>query len=337
MMLRNIAKSAIGAGVVVAMTVATLSGCGSDRTNSSTQGAVNSEDQAEKRAAGEKRPTVYASFYPIEEALRAVGGEDFTVVSLTPVGVSPHEIELRPETLEGLEKASAVFFLGRGFQPSVEKAIGALPASVQRVDLLSKANMRLVDPAVAGVEGEVDGEVLVGNTDPHVWVDPVRFSEMVGEITDMLKVLEPKNAAAITARSVAYRATIDALDGAFRSGLSSCASTAIVTSHRAFGYLANRYGLEQLPIAGISPEAEPNPKSIEAVANLAKAKDVTVIFFESLVPKKLSETVASEIGATTSALDPIEGLTAEAAAAGSNYVSIQQDNLSALRAGLRCR
>jgi zinc transport system substrate-binding protein len=110
-----------------------------------------------------------------------------------------------------------------------------------------------------------------------------------------------------------------------------------VTSHRAFGYLANRYGLVQLPIAGISPEEEPNPKSIEAVANLAKAKGVTVIFFESLVPKKLSETVANEIGATTSALDPIEGLTAEAAAAGSNYVSIQQDNLSALRAGLRCR
>jgi zinc transport system substrate-binding protein len=206
MMLRNIGKSASGAGVVVTMIVVNLSGCGSRGADSSTQGA-----------AGEKRPTGYASFYPIEEAVRAVGGEDFTVVSLTPVGASPHEIELRPETLEGLEKASAVFFLGKGFQPSVEKAVGALPTSVQRVDLLIKANMRLVDPAVAGVEGEVDGEVLVGNTDPHVWVDPVRFSEMVGEITDMLKVLEPKKAAAITLRSVAYRATIDALDGAFRS------------------------------------------------------------------------------------------------------------------------
>ena len=319
-----------------------VSACGSDASDS-TDASVAASSSASTDAsapapavADGDRPVVYASFYPIEEAARAIGGDSVQVESLTPVGVSPHGVELSAEVLEGLENSAAVLYLGRGFQPAVEKAVASLPSSVVRVDMLADRQMLPIDAAVPGLEDDVDGEVLDGGVDPHVWVDPVRFAAMATDIEAAMVALVPADAAAITARAGAHRATIEALDGEFRSGLATCESKAIVTSHRAFGYLANRYGLEQLPIAGISPEEEPSPKSLEAVAVVAKAKGVRVIFFESLVPKELSETVAAEIGVTTDALDPIEGLTQDDLDAGGNYVKIQQNNLASLRKGLRC-
>jgi zinc transport system substrate-binding protein len=193
-----------------------------------------------------------------------------------------------------------------------------------------------VDPVVDGVVGETDGEVLDGNVDPHVWVEPGRFIEMVTVTAKAMQGADPDAAATFAANAQTYLAELRALDAEFTTGLAQCESKALVTSHRAFGYLTNRYGLKQLPIAGISPDEEPDPKSLEAVAKAAKAEGVKVIFFESLVPKKLADTVAKEIGATTDALNPIEGLTAEELAAGESYASIQRTNLGALRKGLRC-
>lgn len=327
--------SALHPAVLAVSAVLALSSCGSDAADTTTAPTASSDAALSAERVGEL-PVVYASFYPVEEAARAIGGDSVRVESLTPVGVSPHGVEMTANVLEGLEKSAAVLYLGRGFQPAIEKAVASLPGSVVRVDLLADSEMLPVDAAVPGVEGEVDGEVLEGDVDPHVWVDPVRFAAMTEDIEAALASLVPADAVGIAARAATYRATIEALDGTFRSGLATCESKAIVTSHRAFGYLANRYGLEQLPIAGISPDEEPSPKSLEAVAAVAKAKGVKVIFFESLVPKDLSETVAAEIGATTDALDPIEGLTQEDLDAGVNYVKIQEKNLASLRKGLRC-
>ena len=323
----------------VLLSVALLAGaCSSSGGNSATDTASSPDSVVAQPAPAESgaTPVVYASFYPLEEAARAIAGESVRIESITPVGVSPHGVELTATVLAGLETSAGVLYLGRGFQPGIEKALSSLPASVVRVDLLADTEMLPVDAPVAGVEGDIDGEVLAGDVDPHVWVDPVGFAEMTRGIETLLASLAPKDATAIAERADLYRLSLTALDDDFRTGLAKCESKAIVTSHRAFGYLANRYGLEQLPIAGISPDEEPSPKSLEAVAAAAKAKGVTVIFFESLVPKELSETVAAEIGATTDALNPIEGLTKEDLDAGTTYVSIQQKNLASLRKGLRC-
>ena len=328
--------SAIRPAVLALSLTLVVSACGSDAPDSTAVSAPASADALPTAGETGDRPVVYTSFYPVEEAARAIGGDSVRVESLTPVGVSPHAVEMSAEVLEGLENAAAVLYLGRGFQPAVEKAVASVPASVVRIDLLADGEMLPIDAPVPGVEGDIDGEVLDGGVDPHVWVDPVRFAAMTTDIEAAMASLVPADADAIATRANAYRATIEALDGEFRSGLAKCESKAIVTSHRAFGYLANRYGLEQLPIAGISPEEEPSPKSLEAVAAIAKEKGVKVIFFESLVPKALSETVAAEIGATTDALDPIEGLTQDDLDAGVNYVKIQQNNLASLRKGLRC-
>ena len=97
----------------------------------------------------------------------------------------------------------------------------------------------------------------------------------------------------------------------FEQGLASCTRREIVTSHAAFGYLAKRYGLRQIPLTGIAPEAEPTPRDLERLVRQVEASGATTVFFESLVSPKLAETVAREAGVATAVLNPVEGLTEE--------------------------
>jgi zinc transport system substrate-binding protein len=105
-----------------------------------------------------------------------------------------------------------------------------------------------------------------------------------------------------------------------------------VTSHTAFNYLAQRYGLTEVGITGISPEAEPSPQRLAEVAADARATGATTIFFETLVSPKVAETIAREVGARTAVLDPLEGLTEP----GSDYFSVMRANLAALTEALGC-
>ena len=164
--------------------------------------------------------------------------------------------------------------------------------------------------------------------DPHVWLDPIRYAEIaerIGEELDRRPEAER------------FAAKLRALDGEFRRGLSHCERHEIVTSHAAFGYLAERYGLEQVAITGIAPEAEPTPRELEDVVREVQAVGATTIFFETLVSPRLAETVAREVGAKTAVLDPLEGLTKQEVGAGEDYFSIMRENLAALRKALACR
>ena len=104
-----------------------------------------------------------------------------------------------------------------------------------------------------------------------------------------------------------------------------------------FGYLADRYGLEVIPIAGLAPEVEPTPRDLEEIAELVEDRGVTTVFVEPLLSPEIGETVAREAGVETAVLNPLEGLTEEELARGENYLSVMRANLEALRAGLGCR
>jgi zinc transport system substrate-binding protein len=130
------------------------------------------------------------------------------------------------------------------------------------------------------------------------------------------------------------RDELEQLDAQFRTGLRTCARHEIVTSHAAFGYLAERYGLRQIAISGLSPEAEPSPQRLADAARQAREHRVTTIFFETLVSPKVAETLAREVGARAEVLDPIEGLAPDATG---DYATVMRDNLDRLRTALGCR
>ena len=257
-------------------------------------------------SAGDGREDVVAGFYPLAFAAEEIGGRDVDVTNLTPAGSEPHDIELSVRDVEHVLDADLVLYLGGGFQPALEEAAGETHGKA--VDLL-------------------DG-LDVSDDDPHVWLDPVRYARMVEAIGRALR----KEAAG---RALAAR--VRALDAEYRSGLASCERRELVTSHAAFGYLAERYGLEQVSVTGLSPEAEASPRDLERVADLVRERGVTTVFAETLVSPELSETVARETGAKTAVLDPIEGLTKDDLTDGDDYFSVMRANLTAIREALGCR
>jgi len=279
---------------------------------------------------------VSAAFYPIAEAAQRVGGEAVDVTNLTPPGSGPHDLELTGAQAAELEKTNVVFYLSKGFQPAVEKASKELPPTVTRVDILTGIDLLPVGDQLEGTQGEVDGEELEGGKDPHVWVDPVLQITIATTVKDTLTKVDPGNKAVFEKNFATYKGELEALSGKFTKGLKICTSRVIVTSHRAFEYLAKRYDLRQIAIAGISPDEEPDPKTLQAVADAAKKENAKVIFFEDKLPANLAETVAREISATTDVLDPVETISEEELGKGTTYASIQEANLEALTKGLGC-
>ena len=279
---------------------------------------------------------VAVAFYPIEDIVRAVGGSAVSVVELVPPGESAHDYEPTPQQITNLQLADVVFYLGEGFQPNVEKAISTLPTRIRKVNLLANVPLIRVSDQLAGTEGTTAGEVLANGHDPHVWLAPANMKLMTGVVRSTLAALGGTDAAATAANATAYSDALDALDAQFSRGLARCRSNVIVTSHRAFGYLAAAYGLHQIAISGISPSEEPSAKTLEAVARAAKQHNVSTIFFEQNLPADLSHTIADEIGASTAVLDPVETLSRDQIDAHANYVSVMQQNLTALEKGLGC-
>ncbi|MGQ0623216.1 MAG: metal ABC transporter solute-binding protein, Zn/Mn family [Sporichthyaceae bacterium] len=279
---------------------------------------------------------VAAAFYPIAEAVGRVGGDRVAVQNLTPPGGGPHDLELNPRQVEELEKARAIFYLSGGFQPQVQQAASGMPAAARKVDILAGVSLLPVGEQLAGTQGEVDGEVLADGGDPHIWVDPLLQLGIATQARDVLVELDPAGTSTYDTNLAAYRSELEALNVDYRTGLQTCQSRVVVTSHRAFEYLARRYGLIQIAIAGLSPEDEPDPRSLAAIAEAAKREGVRTVYFEEQVPADFARTVAREIGAGTDALDPVETITAEDLAAGRTYSAVMRDNLAALRAGLGC-
>lgn len=275
---------------------------------------------------GDDRPRVVASFYPLAEAARRVGGERIAVTNLTAAGSEPHDLELTPADVDEIEDATVVLFFGQGFQPAVERA--ASRGGGTSVNVLS-ADFGLLRGSEAR-EGEQE-------LDPHVWLDPTLMRRIVERVRDVLSAADPANRGDYEAGAADYAAELDTLDAEYRQGLSQCDRKVIVTSHSAFGYLARRYGLAQDAIAGIDPETEPDPKRLAELTNKVKNEGITTIFTEALVSSKVSETLARETGAETAVLNPIEGLSEEEQHAGETYISVMRQNLDVLRRALGCR
>jgi zinc transport system substrate-binding protein len=269
--------------------------------------------------------SVVASFYPIAEAAERVGGAHVSVTNLTAPGVEPHDLELTPRDLQDVATADVVLYLGGGFQPSVQDAVGDATGLV--ADVASGLRTRSAPPA--GSEASL-------SADPHVWLDPVLYGRLVGEVLAALRTADPGDSRAFEANARAFEAQISALDADYRTGLSSCERDVIVTSHAAFGYLAARYGLRQEAISGLAPEAEPTPQRLAQLEDLVRRLGVTTIFTEELVSPKVADTLAAETGATTAVLNPLESLTPAESAAGQDYLSVMRSNLSKLEVALGC-
>lgn len=307
-------------------------------------------DGTSAAAAGEgSKLTVMASFYPLQYVTEQVGGDLVTVESLTPPGAEPHDLELSPAAVASLESAGAVVYLS-GFQPAVDDAIEqASPEHV--LDVSAQADLESGhSEAEHAAEGETEGahagdaeghaeesghageEKEHGGKDPHFWLDPLRLATAANAVADELGEADPDNAAAYKANAEALAGKLTALDSDLTEGLGTCENRTIVVSHEAYGYLANKYELEQVGIAGLEPDTEPSPARLAEIGEVVRNEGVTTIFTESLVNPKVAETLAEDLKIGTAVLDPLEGQ----ADGDADYEQVMRQNLQALRGALSC-
>lgn len=311
-------------------------------TNQTEKTAKNSE------IIPPEKITIVASFYPLAEFSRQVGDDYVDVKNITPPGVEPHDYEPSPQDIAILQNADVFIFNGAGQDIWAEKAAKTLEnKNIKIINMSEHFDLLKGEDGMQHIESENDENS--GNDknseehdedhfeyDPHLWLDPTIAAKEVEYIRDVLIKKDPEHTEAYSKNTEKYLAELSALDKEFKNGVSSCKLKTFITSHRAFGYLAKQYGLQQIAIAGISPEEEPTARQLAELSKLAKENDIKVVFFETLVSPDLAKTLAEEIGAESMVLNPIEGLTKEEINDGANYVSIMKENLNNLKAALQC-
>ncbi|MEU5948389.1 metal ABC transporter substrate-binding protein [Micromonospora sp. NPDC047465] len=287
-----------------------------------------------------QRVDVVAAFYPLQFVAERIGGDAVKVTNLAKPGAEPHDLELNPGQVGDVSQAELVVYL-KGFQPNVDEAVeqnaGERAFDVATVQPLRDAAADGHDhehegEGEAGATGEPHAEEEGGGKDPHLWLDPTRLATVGDRLAERLGKADPEHAADYTARAGALRAELEKLDGEFTAGLKTCQRREIVVSHTAFGYLTERYQLEQIGITGLSPENEPSPQRLAEVIEEAQKHKATTIFFETLVSPKVAQTIADQVGAKTAVLDPLEGLSTD----GGDYLSVMRTNLQTLRTALSC-
>ncbi|MFE4644526.1 metal ABC transporter solute-binding protein, Zn/Mn family [Streptomyces sp. NPDC056730] len=308
--------------------------------------ACSSSDAADKKSGD--RLAVTASFYPMQFLAERIGGDHVSVTTLTKPGVEPHDLELAPRQAAQLGEADVILYL-KGVQPAVDEAITQSGVK-NTVDATSLTTLEKHGTEVgghshdsghedghAGEEGHEEShpageEDALAGKDPHIWLDPVKYAEVAKGVGASLEKADPDNSAAYRKNTDALVKELGGLDTAFKQGLTGTTTKTFITTHAAFGYLAERYGLTQEAIAGIDPESEPSPARVKELRTIAEHDKVRTVFFETLASDKTAKTLAADSGLKTGVLDPLEGITDKSK--GDDYIEVMQSNLAALRTAL---
>ncbi|MFI0719755.1 metal ABC transporter substrate-binding protein [Streptomyces sp. NPDC021224] len=326
----NTSRRVIPAAALAAVAVLTVPALTACSGSSDTSGSGGDDP----KSGGKLQVT--ASFYPLEFLAERIGGSYVHVTDLTKPGVEPHDLELAPKQIAALTKADVIISL-HGLQPAVDDAVAqsGVKHTVDAAKLTTledhgtEVDGRHRTTGDNGTGGESDEDA---GSDPHIWLDPVRYAEVAKGVGKALEAADPAHAAAYGKNTDTLVTQLGALDTAFRDGLKNRSTDTFVTTHAAFGYLAERYGLVEEAINGIDPESEPSAARLKALHDLAGRDHVTTVFFETLVSDKTAKTVAGDLHLRTDVLDPIEGITD--ASRGTDYFAVQHSNLAALQQAL---
>ncbi|MFF5855281.1 metal ABC transporter substrate-binding protein [Streptomyces sp. NPDC012751] len=308
--------SAAAVAAVTALGIGTLSGC-SDGTTV---------------AANTDKFDVVASFYPMAFLAERIGGEHVHVTTLTSPGQEPHDLEISPRQIASLEESDAVLYL-KGLQPSVDDAVAQSPVKT-KIDAAALTTLEDHGTEVGGHAAEHDDEDHgeKAGKDPHIWLDPVRYAQVAEGVGKAFEKADPAHAADYRENTADLVGRLDALGHEFRQGLAHTRGKVFITTHAAFGYLAERYGLTEEAVSGLDPESEPSAARVRDLESMAAADGVTTVFYETLVSDKTAKTIAADAGLKTDVLDPIEGITDRSR--GTDYFAVQRANLKALQRAL---
>jgi ABC-type metal ion transport system, periplasmic component/surface adhesin len=284
--------------------------------------------------------SVITTIFPLKEFAQAVGGERVKVTQLLPPGAEAHTWEPKPSDIVKLSRADVFIYIGAEMEPWVSGILKTLE-NPKLVIIEASQGLSLLgaDHAEAIAEEHHHGhESNHKGFDPHIWLNFDYDQKIVDKITEALSKKDPEGILRYQRNAKAYKAKLRDLDLRYRKDLGKCNSKEIILgSHAAFGYLVKQYGLTQIPLYGISPNAEPTPKKMAEVITLAKKYRAKAIYYEELVNDKLAKTIAQETGAKTFVLSTGENLTQKQIEAKVSFLTLMEQNLENLKYGLACK
>ena len=292
----------------------------------------------EEPATGKAKVQVVTTIFPLYDFARIVGGDRADVSLLLPPGVEPHSFEPKPEDMVRINRAGLFVYTNPYMEPWV-------PGLIKGID---RKRLTVVD-ASAGItflsSGDHDndhdvneGGIHHGGRDPHVWLSIPNARKMVENIAAALEVKDPSNADFYRKNAAAYGEKLAELDRKFKEELSGCRTKQFLHGgHYAFGYLADRYGLQYVSAYAISADAEPRPRKLTAMIDQIRSTGTRYIFYEELISPRVAETISRETGATMLKLNGVHNLSRDELHRGATYLSLMEQNLANLRTGLQCR
>ncbi|CAG7617831.1 High-affinity zinc uptake system binding-protein ZnuA [Paenibacillus solanacearum] len=278
---------------------------------------------------------IVASFYPLYDFTRNIGGEHVNVINFVPAGVEPHDWSPKSRDMTNLNGAELFVYLGAGFEGWVDDTLKSMPKDAKTAVLEASKGIVLLpagehDDHDHGHEDKGKKDSHESEYDPHVWLSPANAKQIALNIKDALVKVDGAHQADYEANYKKYAEQLDQLDAKYKAELSKTPKKEIVVTHQSFGYLAKQYGLTQKAIMGLSPDAEPTSKDMKDILQFIKNNQVKFIFFEELVSDKLAKTLAKDAGVETLVLSPVEGLTSEQEKQGANYITLMNNNLNNL-------
>ncbi len=282
---------------------------------------------------------IVTSVFPLMEFARAVAGDRGEVSLLLPPGAEIHTWQPRPSDIVRLSSADLFVYIGSDMEPWLNDIL----ASVRNPSLRTLEASHGVSLIEVDATGELNTHVHEreqehGAVDPHIWLDFHNDQVIVDRIAAVLTEMDSAGVTDFEKNASAYKKKLQSLDETYRKSLESCIHKVfILGGHAAFGYLARRYGLQQVSLYGLSPDSQPTPKKLIEVVELAKKHKVKAIFFESYVSDELANVLAREVKAGTLVLNPGANLTKEELQSGVTFFDIMERNLENLKNGLICR
>jgi len=271
----------------------------------------------EKSTEDDGKLKVYTSFYTMYDFTCKIAGDKAEVINLVSNGVEPHDWEPSTTDMANLESADMLVYNGAGMEHWVDQISDSLENNIMLVEASENV------PLISEVSAQKD-------SDPHVWLDAKNAKIEMENIKNALVSLDPENSTYYEANYETYAKQFDDLENELVSRIGALKNKNIIVSHEAFSYLCKAYGLTQTSIGDLEADSEPDAKRMAEIVEFAKKNNVSTIFFEELVSPKMAEVIASEVGAETAVLNPIEGLTKEQETAGEDYFSIMRSNLDVL-------
>ncbi len=286
------------------------------KPNSPSAGYIDSGDNSEVITRSNANPLkVFTSFYPVYDFVKKIGKDKVDVSVIVPNGIEPHDFEPTAKQIIDLQKADAIFVNGMGFESWINKLNNVTIVDLSR-DLPLEKNTKI--------------------SNPHIWLDPILVKLQAKNILNSLNTLDPQNKLYYSNNYVQFADHLDKLNVDIVSNLTSCKLRDFLSFHDAFGYFANRYGLVQHSIQGLSTESEAPPQKIRESIDLSKQLGLDVVFTEDNVDPRLSDTVAQAINGQVLTLSPIETISDEEKQKNKDYFSKMYDNLNNLKIALKC-